>query len=96
MTTTLQSRGWTAALAMAAVLLLAAPVARAAAPLATVSVSPQGLEWQPAGDFEKFTLTVSGPGGVTLRREIQSGATLAFEKRGHELRFEFVTAKVLG
>ncbi|HEV7509607.1 MAG TPA: hypothetical protein VGS07_32335 [Thermoanaerobaculia bacterium] len=84
MKTTLQSRGWTTALAMAAVLLLAAPVARAAAPLATVSISPQGLEWQPAGDFEKFTLTVSGPGGVTLRREIQSGAALAFEPVGDD------------
>jgi hypothetical protein len=84
MTTTLQSRGWTTALAMAAVLLLTAPMARAAAPLATVSVSPQGLEWQPAGDFEKFTLTVSGPGGVTLRREIQNGAPLAFEPLGDD------------
>ncbi len=84
MTTTLQSRGWTTALAMAAVLLLAAPVAHAAAPLATVSVSPQGLEWLPAGEFEKFTLTVSGPGGVTLRREIQSGAPLAFEPLGDD------------
>jgi hypothetical protein len=83
MKTTLQSRGWTTALALAAVLLLAAPVARAAAPLATVSVSPQGLEWQPAADFEKFTLTVSGPGGVT-RREIQSGSPLAFEPLGND------------
>src|SRR4051812_10166070 len=81
---TLQSRGWMTGLTMAAVILLAAPVAWAAAPLATVSVSPQGLEWQTAGDFEKFTLTVSGPGGVTLRREIQSGATLAFEPLGDD------------
>ncbi|HEV7787234.1 MAG TPA: hypothetical protein VGQ28_17970 [Thermoanaerobaculia bacterium] len=84
MKTTLRSRGWMTALATAVVLLLAAPVARAAAPLATVSISPQGLEWQPAGDFEKFTLTVSGPGGVTLRREIQSGAALAFEPVGDD------------
>lgn len=80
----LQSRGWMSALAMVAVLLLAAPVARAASPLATVSVNPSGLEWQPAGDFEKFTLTVSGPGGVTLRREIQGGAALAFEPVGDD------------
>jgi hypothetical protein len=73
-----------AMLLLAAVILLAAPAARAAAPLATVSVSPQGLEWQPAGDFEKFTLTVSGPGGVTLRRELQDGATLAFEPMGDD------------
>jgi len=73
-----------AMLLLTAVILLAAPAARAAAPLATVSVSPQGLEWQPAGDFEKFTLTVSGPGGVTLRREILSGATLAFEPVGDD------------
>jgi len=69
---------------LAAVLLLATPTARAAAPLATVSVSPLGLEWQPSGDYEKFTLTVSGPGGVTLRREIQSGAALAFEPFGDD------------
>jgi hypothetical protein len=81
---TLQSSGWMAMLLLAAVILLAAPVARAAAPLATVSVSPVGLEWQPAGDFEKFTLTVSGPGGVTLRRELQNGAVLAFEPVGDD------------
>jgi hypothetical protein len=80
---TLQSFGWMAMLLLAAIL-LAPSVARAAAPLATVSVSPQGLEWQPAGDFEKFTLTVSGPGGVTLRRELQNGAALAFEPVGDD------------
>ncbi|HSS78185.1 MAG TPA: tail fiber domain-containing protein [Thermoanaerobaculia bacterium] len=80
---TLQSTGWMAMLLLAAIL-LAPPVARAAAPLATVNVSPQGLEWQPAGDFEKFTLTVSGPGGVTLRRELQGGAALAFEPIGDD------------
>ena len=67
-----------------AAILLAPAVARAAAPLATLSVSPQGLEWQPAGDFEKFTLTVSGPGGITLRREIQNGAALAFDPVGDD------------
>jgi len=72
------------AMLLLAAILLAPPVARAAAPLATVNVSPQGLEWQPAGDFEKFTLTVSGPGGVTLRRELQGGAALAFEPFGDD------------
>ncbi|MFY9822079.1 MAG: tail fiber domain-containing protein [Thermoanaerobaculia bacterium] len=80
----LQSKGRMTALALATVILLAAPVAHAAPPLATMSVSPQGLEWQAAGDYEKFTLTVSGPGGVTLRREIQSGSALAFEAVGDD------------
>ena len=71
-------------LMLAMVVLLAAPVARAAAPLATLGAGPAGLEWHAAGDYEKLTLTVSGPGGVTLRREFQAGAALTFEPLGDD------------
>ena len=52
-------RSWMAPLLGVAVCLLALPVAHAATPLATLSVSPTGIEWQPAGAYEKLTLTVS-------------------------------------
>jgi hypothetical protein len=64
--------------AAAAAVLWTAPAARAAAPLATVSGGPMGLEWQAAGDFEKLTLTVSGPGGFILQREFRAGAVPTF------------------
>jgi hypothetical protein len=67
-----------AMLAAAAVALWTAPTAHAAAPLAAVSGGPLGLEWQAAGDFEKLTLTVSGPGGFILQREFRAGAVPAF------------------
>jgi hypothetical protein len=72
------------ALLVAAVVLLAAPVARAAKPLATVSVSPVGLDWQTAGDYEKLTLTVSGPGGLILHREFRAGVSALFEFFGDD------------
>jgi hypothetical protein len=60
----------------------AAPVARAAAPLATVNVGPTRVEWQPAGDFQKLKLTVSGPGGLIVQREFRSGTNPALELFG--------------
>jgi hypothetical protein len=81
---TLLSKGWMTALLMVAVVLLAAPGAHAAKPLAAVSVSPVGLDLQPAGDFEKLTLTVSGPGGLILRREFKGGGTFSFEPFGDD------------
>jgi hypothetical protein len=69
---------------VAAAVLLAAPGTRAATPLATVSLGSAGLEWHPAGDYEKLTLTVSGPGGVALRREFQAGAVLTLEPFGDD------------
>ncbi len=81
---TLLSRGWMTALLVAAVVLLAAPVARAAAPLATVSVGPLGLDWQPAGDYEKIRLAVSGPGGLILQREFKGGVAPSLEPFGDD------------
>jgi endosialidase-like protein len=74
-----QSRLWVAAVALA-VGLLAVPAG--AAPLAAVSISPAGLVWQPDGSYEKMTLTVSGPGGLIVRREFGGGVSPAFEPFG--------------
>jgi hypothetical protein len=71
-----------ALLVAVAVALGAAPVARAAAPLATVNVGPTRVEWQPAGDFQKLKLTVSGPGGLIVQREFRSGTNPALELFG--------------
>ena len=68
----------------AAVGLAMAPAARAAAPLAGVSISAGGLEWQAAGDFEKLSLTVSGPGGAILTREFRAGVSAVFEPFGKD------------
>ncbi len=81
---TLRSNWWMVALVVVAAVLLAAPAAHAAKPLATVSVSPVGLDLQPAGDYEKLTLTVSGPGGLVLRREFKGGGTFSFEPFGDD------------
>lgn len=74
-----QSRVWMAAVLALVVGLAVAPAAQAAGPLASMSISPAGLAWQPAGSYEKMTLTVSGPGGLTLRREFGAGVSPAFE-----------------
>ncbi|HKI06418.1 MAG TPA: tail fiber domain-containing protein [Thermoanaerobaculia bacterium] len=64
---------WMASLLAVAVCLLALPAAHAAAPLATVHVAGDGLEWQQVGSFEKLTLTISGPDGLVVRREFPAG-----------------------
>src|SRR5215210_1851778 len=69
----MSTRLWMTALLVAAVCLLALPAARAAAPLATMNIGAAGLDWQPAGSYEKMTLTVSGPDGLILRREFRAG-----------------------
>jgi hypothetical protein len=59
--------------------LLAIPAGAAGpAQLAAVNVSSAGIEWQPAIAYEKMVLTVSGPGGLVLRREIAAGAAPSF------------------
>lgn len=56
------------------VLALAVPAGAAGpAPLAVTSVSSAGIEWQPTIGYEKMVLTVSGPGGLVLRRELAAG-----------------------
>jgi endosialidase-like protein len=60
--------------------LLAIPAGAAGpAPLAVTNISPVGLEWQPAIQYEKIVLTVAGPGDLILRREFAAGVTPAFE-----------------
>src|SRR6185503_4867132 len=59
-------------------LLAAAVGAAPPAQLAAVNVSSVGIEWQPAVAYEKLVLTVSGPGGLIVRREIAAGAAPSF------------------
>src|SRR3954453_6448950 len=55
--------------------LVAVPAGAAGpAPLAAANVSSVGIEWQPTIAYEKLVLTVSGPGGLMLRRELAAGA----------------------
>ncbi len=70
------SRFWMVVLLVAAVCL---PAAHAAAPLASAQVTPGGMEWQPAGSYEKMTLTVSGPDGLAFRREFAAGVIPSFD-----------------
>ncbi|HEY4595542.1 MAG TPA: hypothetical protein VIJ02_04015, partial [Thermoanaerobaculia bacterium] len=54
--------------------LVAVPAGAAGpAPLAAANVSSVGIEWQPTIAYEKLVLTVSGPGGLMLRRELAAG-----------------------
>src|SRR3954462_4491360 len=54
--------------------LVAVPAGAAgSAPLAAANVSSVGIEWQPTVAYEKLVLTVSGPGGLMLRRELAAG-----------------------
>src|SRR5215210_7229050 len=84
----MSTRLWMTALLVAAVCLPALPAARAAAPLATMNIGAAGLDWQPAGSYEKMTLTVSGPDGLILRREFRAGTAPSlglFGKNGKPL-----------
>ncbi|HET9209339.1 MAG TPA: tail fiber domain-containing protein [Thermoanaerobaculia bacterium] len=59
--------------------LLAVPAGAAGpAQLAAVNVSSVGIEWQPNVSYEKLVLTVSGPGGLVLRRELAAGTAPSF------------------
>ena len=71
---------WIVMLLMAALCLPAAY----AAPLASARLTPTGVEWQPAASYEAMVLTVSGPGGVILRREFRAGATPSLDLFGRD------------
>jgi hypothetical protein len=73
-----------AAVLVMAVCLLMAPTARAAVPLATANVGPTAIEWQPSTLYEKLVLTVSGPGGLILRREFGAGVAPSFGSFGDD------------
>ena len=102
MRSTQSSWGAIAVLALA-VALLAAPATAAPAALAAASVSPLGIQFQPSVEFQKMTLTVSGPEGLILRREFAAGASIVFEAVGDDgkplpdgaYRYELVAAPVL-
>jgi endosialidase-like protein len=61
------------------------------------------VDWLPQVDYERLTLTVSGPGGLILRREFGAGATPSFETIGNDGKplpdgaysYELVAAPVL-
>ncbi len=66
-------------LVLALVGLLAIPAGAAGpSPLAVTNISSVGIEWQPTISYEKLVLTVSGPGGLVLRREMATGTSPSF------------------
>ncbi|HZF12712.1 MAG TPA: tail fiber domain-containing protein [Thermoanaerobaculia bacterium] len=86
-------RSWrTAVVALGITLALGALGARAQeAPRSAVGVSvgSAGVEWLPqAARYDRLVLTVSGPGGFSLRQEFVAGKTAAlslFDERGERL-----------
>ncbi len=99
---TQSSCGAIAVLALAAAL-LAAPATAGPSAVAAASVGPLGIQFQPSVEFQKMTLTVSGPEGLILRREFAAGAAIAFEAVGDDgkplpdgaYRYELVASPVL-
>jgi hypothetical protein len=51
-------------------------------PVATVSVEPTRIEWQPLVSYAGLVLTVSGPDGLFLRQEFGAGSVPSFESSG--------------
>jgi hypothetical protein len=59
-----------------------------ARPLAEMALSASHIDWQPAADSERLTLTIAGPDGLWLHREFEAGqpASLSlFEPEGERL-----------
>ncbi len=79
-----------------------APLARA--PIATMSLSASGIDWQPQMDHGGVVLTVSGPDGFYLRQEFAPDASPSFDifdKAGNLLpdgayKFELTLSPRLG
>ena len=67
---------------LAAVLCL--PAAHAAEPLASVRITPTGLEWQPNASYEGMALAVIGPDGLFLRREFKAGVAPSLDLYGRD------------
>jgi hypothetical protein len=103
MRSTQSTWGAVAVLALAAGLLAVPAGAAGPAALAAASVSPLGIHFQPSVQYQKMTLTVSGPEGLILRREFAAGAALSFEAVGDDgsplpdgaYTYELVAAPVL-
>ena len=51
-------------------------------PVATVSVEPTRIEWQPLVSYAGLILTVSGPEGLYFREESGAGSVPSFESSG--------------
>ncbi|HEY7216529.1 MAG TPA: hypothetical protein VIC28_18045, partial [Thermoanaerobaculia bacterium] len=102
MRSTQSSCGAIVVLALAAAL-LAAPATAGPSAVAAASVGPLGIQFQPSVEYQKMTLTVSGPEGLILRREFAAGAAIVFEAVGNDgkplpdgaYRYELVAAPVL-
>jgi hypothetical protein len=62
--------------------------AQGAMAAAVLNVGSAGVEWVPQARYERVVLTVSGPGGWTLRQELAAGKTAAlslFDEKGQRL-----------
>jgi hypothetical protein len=76
---TARSLSWITLLLLAALCL---PAARAEEPrreLAAVNVGESRVEWKPAAEYAAMVLTVAGPQGFLLRRELDGGTAPTFE-----------------
>ncbi len=74
-----QSRGWTAAALTLALSLLAVPAIAGPSAMAAANVGPHGIDWLLSVEYEKATLTVTGPEGFVLRREFAAGVSPSFD-----------------
>ncbi|HEX5760387.1 MAG TPA: hypothetical protein VF121_14455, partial [Thermoanaerobaculia bacterium] len=83
-----QRSPWTAVFAAVCLALVGGAVAAAPNAVAKLGASASGVEFRPAVEYEKLVLTVSGPGGLTFRREFAAGEPVlfsAFDRRGQSL-----------
>ena len=48
-------------------------------PVARMSILPDRVEWQPQIDYERVSLTISGPGGLYWTRSLEPGDPVLFE-----------------
>jgi hypothetical protein len=88
----MKNRGfWSAAIVGVGIVLGlgSAGVSPAAGSAVTMNVAAAGVEWAPlTARYERVVLTVSGPGGFTLRQELAAGKTPAlslFDDKGQRL-----------
>jgi hypothetical protein len=73
-------RSWITALAVA--VLLMAPLRaqeNPTDPIASVHAGPSRVEWLPQTDYERLTLTVTGPGDFAIQREFVAGKALSLD-----------------
>lgn len=56
-----------------------------ARPLAEMTLGASRVDWQPAGDFASLVLTVTGPEGVWIRKEVKAGQHPSLSLDEHRL-----------